>query len=209
MSKYVVTFARGFASGGKEVASRLAKELGIHCYENRVLTLASQMSGLDQKLFESVNEKVKKEGGFSNFLKGLPRAKKFISREEKFTSNDKLFEYQRKIIENLAENESCIIVGKCADYILQDRENVVSIYIEAPRSFCAKRTMENMKVSKEVAERTIAYTDKYRSDYYKYYTNGRSWTNPTNYDLTINTGRVGIENSVKLIKEYIKIKGII
>ena len=209
MGKYVITFARGFGSGGKEVASRLAKELGIHCYENRVLTLASQMSGLDQKLFDSVNEKVKKAGGFSHFLRGLPRARKYISRDEKFNSDDKLFEYQNKIIKNLADNESCVIVGKCADYVLRDRENVVSIYIEAPREFCVKRTMEHMKVSKEVAEKTIIYTDKYRSDYYKYYTKGRSWTNPTNYDLTINTEKVGIGDSVSLIKEYLQLKKLL
>ena len=75
MENYVVTFARGFGTGGKEIASKLAKELGIHCYENRILTLASQMSGLDEKLFQEVNEKVRSNGGFSSFLKGLPRAK--------------------------------------------------------------------------------------------------------------------------------------
>ena len=209
MDKYVITVARGFGSGGKEVASRLAKELGIHYYENRVLTLASQMSGLDQKLFEVVNEKVKKEGGFSNFLRGLPRAKKYITRNEKFASDDKLFEYQSKIIKNLADNEACVIVGKCADYILRGQENVVSIYLEAPRSFCIKRTMEHMKVSKEVAESTIVHTDKYRAEYYKYYTGGKTWTNPINYDLTINTEKVGIGNSVKLIKDYLITKGLL
>ena len=70
MENYVVTFARGFGTGGKEIASKLAKELGIHCYENRILTLASQMSGLDEKLFQEVNEKVRSNGGFSSFLKG-------------------------------------------------------------------------------------------------------------------------------------------
>ena len=75
MKNYVVTFARGFGTGGKEIASKLAKELGIHCYENRILTLASQLSGLDEQLFEEVNEKIRAHGGFSSFLKGLPRAK--------------------------------------------------------------------------------------------------------------------------------------
>ena len=69
MENYVVTFARGFGTGGKEIASKLAKELGIHCYENRILTLASQMSGLDEKLFQEVNEKVRSNGGFSSFFK--------------------------------------------------------------------------------------------------------------------------------------------
>lgn len=209
MDNFVVTFARGFGTGGKEIASLLAKDLGIHCYENRILTLASQMSGLDEKLFQSVNEKVRDNGGFSSFLKGLPRAKSYITRNEKFVSDDKLFEIQSDIIKNLADTESCVIVGKCADYILRDRPNVVSIYIEAPRAFCLKRTMEKMGVTKEVAAATIEQTDKFRADYYKYYTKGNYWTNPVNYDMTLNSEKVGIEDSVKLIKQYLRIKGFI
>lgn len=209
MDNFVVTFARGFGTGGKEIASKLAKELGIHCYENRILTLASQMSGLDEKLFQEVNEKVRSNGGFSSFLKGLPRAKSYIARNEKFVSDDKLFAYQCEIINNLADQESCVIVGKCADYVLRDRSNVVSIYIEAPRAFCVKRTMDNMGVTEEVANATISQTDKYRADYYQYYTKGNYWTNPVNYDLTINSEKVGIENSVKLIKNYLLIRGFI
>ena len=209
MDNFVVTFARGFGTGGKEIASLLAKDLGIHCYENRILTLASQMSGLDEKLFQSVNEKVRDNGGFSSFLKGLPRAKSYIARNEKFVSDEKLFEIQSDIIKNLADTESCVIVGKCADYILRDRPNVVSIYIEAPRAFCLNRTMEKMGVTKEVAAATIEQTDKFRADYYKYYTKGNYWTNPVNYDMTLNSEKVGIEDSVKLIKQYLRIKGLI
>lgn len=206
---FVITFARGFGTGGKEIASMLAKDLGIHCYENRILTLASQMSGLDEKVFQSVNEKMRDNGGFSSFLKGLPRAKSYIARNEKFVSDDKLFEYQSQIIRNLADQESCVIVGKCADYVLRDKTNVVSVYIEAPRAFCLKRTMEHMGVTKEVAEATIEKTDKYRADYYKYYTHGNYWTNPVNYDLTLNSEKVGIEECVELIKQYLVIKGYI
>ena len=209
MENYVITFARGFGTGGKEIASKLAKELGIHCYENRILTLASQLSGLDEKLFEEVNEKVRTNGGFSSFLKGLPRSRQYISRNEKFVSDDTLFEYQKKIIENLADTESCVIVGKCADWVLRGRDNVVSIYIEAPRDFCIKRTMEHMGVTEETANATIEHTDKYRADYYKYYTHGNYWTNPVNYDLTLNSEKVGVDNCVKVIREYLKIKGLI
>lgn len=209
MDKYVVTFARGFGTGGKEIASKLAADLGIHCYENRILTLASQLSGLDEQLFEEVNEKVRSNGSFASFLKGLPRSRNYISRNEKFVSDDSLFDYQKQIIENLADTESCVIVGKCADWILRGRENVVSIYIEAPRDFCIKRTMANMGVTEETACATIAHTDKYRSDYYKYYTNGNYWTNPVNYDMTLNSEKVGIDNCVSVIKEYLKIKKLI
>lgn len=209
MDNYVVTFARGFGTGGKEIASKLAKELGIHCYENRILTLASQLSGLDEQLFKDVNEKVRNYGGFSGFLRGLPRSRQYISRNEKFVSDDTLFEYQKQIIKNLADTESCVIVGKCADWVLRGRDNVVSIYIEAPRDFCLKRTMENMGVTEDVAAATIAHTDKYRADYYKYYTHGRIWTNPINYDMTLNSEKAGVDNCVAVIKEYLKIKKLI
>ncbi|MGN0267120.1 MAG: cytidylate kinase-like family protein [Lachnospiraceae bacterium] len=209
MEKFVVTFARGFGTGGKVIASRLAKELGIHCYENRILTLASQMSGLDENVFKEVNEKIRETNSISSFLRGLPRSKGYIARNEKFVSDDKLFEYQSEIIRNLAEKESCVIVGKCADYVLRDRSNVVSIYIEAPRDFCVQRTMENMGVSEEVANATIERTDKYRADYYEYYTHGNYWTNPVNYDMTLNSQRVGVSNCVKMIEQYLIIKGLI
>lgn len=209
MEKFVVTFARGFGSGGKEIASVLAKDLGIHCYENRILTLASQMSGLDEKLFQEVNEKIRTNGGFSSFMKGLPRTRRFIARNEKFVSDDKLFEYQSEIIKNLADQESCVIVGKCADYVLRDRPNVVSVYIEAPRAFCVKRIIANLGVTEDVAHATIKKTDKYRADYYQYYTHGNYWTNPVNYDMTLNSEKVGIADSVKLIEQYLMIKGFI
>lgn len=209
MDNFVVTFARGFGSGGKEIASCLAKELGIHCYENRILTLASQMSGLDEKLFQEVNEKIRNNGGFSNFLRGLPRSRHYIVRNEKFVSDDKLFEYQSEIIKNLADQESCVIVGKCADYVLRDRQNVVSIYIEAPRAFCVRRTIEHMGVTEEVAHATITQTDKFRANYYQYYTHGNYWTNPVNYDMTLNSEKVGVYNCVKTIEQYLIIKGLI
>lgn len=209
MENFIVTFARGFGTGGKEIASMLAKDLGIHCYENRILTLASQMSGLDEKLFLDINERIRSNGGFTGFLKGLPRSRQYIARNEKFVSDDRLFEYQSQIIRNLADQESCVIVGKCADYVLKGRKNVVSIYIEAPRAFCLERTMQRMKVSSDVAAATIENTDKYRADYYKYYTKGNYWTNPVNYDMTLNSEKVGIAGCVKMIEEYLVMKGLI
>ena len=209
MENFVVTFARGFGTGGKAIASQLAKDLGIHCYENRILTLASQLSGLDESVFSAVNEKMRESSGFSAFLKGLPRSRNYIAKNEKFVSDDKLFEYQSQIIRDLADKESCVIVGKCADYVLKGRPNVVSVYVEAPRAFCVERTIKNMGVTEEVAHATIERTDKYRADYYQYYTHGNYWTNPVNYDLTLNSEKVGVENCVKVIEQYLIIKGLI
>ncbi|MDR2043848.1 MAG: cytidylate kinase-like family protein [Clostridium sp.] len=205
MDHYVITVARGFGSGGKEVASRLAAELGISCYENRILTLASQLSGLDEDLFNEVNEKIRGKK-FSSLLRGLPKSFKPNPVDTDFVSDKRLFEFQKQIILNLAQSESCVIVGKCADWILKDCPHVISIYMEAPRAFCVERVMNKMKVNEETAHTSIAKTDQYRAAYYEHYTGGNHWTNPVNYDLTINSQRVGIDNCVRLIKEYLKIR---
>lgn len=209
--KFVVTVARGFGTGGKEIASRLAADLGIHCYENRILTLASEMSGVPEKEFMRANEKLIKSKGFAALLAGMTRTRNstYLAKKD-FSSNDRLFFCQKKIIENLANSEeSCVIVGKCADWILKDRDDVISIYIEAPRAFCLERTMEHMKCDEETANRTITETDQYRADYYKYYTNGNYWTNPVNYDMTLNSERVGIAGCVAHIKSLLKLKEFI
>ncbi|MBO5522453.1 MAG: cytidylate kinase-like family protein [Roseburia sp.] len=205
MKNYVITVARGFGSGGKQIASKLAKELGIHCYENRILTLASQMSGLDEQLFLEVNEKMR-DRKVSSFLRGLPITSKPKPEEREFASDERLFEIQKQIIEHLADSESCVIVGKCADWILKDRDNVVSVYIEAPRRYCLKEIMERMGVNEATAHKSIEQTDKYRAAYYEHYTGGNYWTNPVNYDMTLNSERVGMENCVKVILDYLKMK---
>lgn len=205
MEQYVITIARGFGSGGKEIANKLAEELNIVCYENRILTLASQLSGLDEELFTEVNEKMRGKK-FMGLLKGLPRTVKPRPVDDEFVSDERLFEFQKQIINNLAETESCIIVGKCADWVLKDHPNVISIYIEAPRDFCVQRVMEKMNVNEETAHTSIQKTDQYRASYYEHYTGGNYWTNPVNYDMTLNSGRVGIDHSVKMIKEYLYLK---
>lgn len=205
MENVVITVARGFGSGGKRIASQIAHDLGIHCYENRILTLASQMSGIDESVMAEVNEKVRGKNFFHSLINGLPhRGEPKV--EGEFKSDEHIFELQKEIIENLASTESCVIVGKCADWILKDRPNVISVYIEAPREYCRNTIMNRMQVNAAVADRSIDQTDKYRAEYYKHYTGGNYWTNPVNYDLTLNSERVGFENCVKVIEEYIKIK---
>lgn len=205
MDNVVITIARGFGSGGKRIGSKVAEDLGIHCYENRILTLASQMSGIDESVLAEVNEKMRGKSLFQSLIKGLPHSKS-PKAEGDFVSDEHIFELQKQIIENLANTESCVIVGKCADWILKDRPNVVSVYIEAPREYCRKTIMERMQVNEAVADRSITQTDKYRAEYYKHYTGGNYWTNPVNYDITLNSARVGFDNCVKMIEELIKIK---
>lgn len=205
MENYVITVARGFGSGGKQVAEKLAKVLGIDCYEHRILAYASQKYGIDAHEFEEADEKLRG----SYISKQLAKLQKSILPRPvigRFVSDDELFAYQTEVIKKLCDEKSCIIIGKCADYVLKDRKNVVSVYIEAPRPFCRKRIMERLNVPAEEADRLIEKTDKYRAEYYKYYTHGNYWTNPVNYDLTLNSERIGLDNCVNLIRDYLKIK---
>ena len=200
MENFVITFARGFGTGGKAIASQLAKELGIHCYENRILTLASQLSGLDENIFQEVNEKMRETSGFSSFLRGLPRSRRYISRNEKFVSDDKLFEYQSEIIKDLAEKESCVIVGRCADYILKDRSDVLNVFIYADKAYRAERIVRLYGQSDKKPEDRLEDKDKRRSVNYKHYT-GQNWGEMRNYDLCLNSAVFSEDTCTQLIAE--------
>lgn len=205
VKNYVITIARGFGSGGKALGIRLAEELGITCYENRILVLASQITGKETAELIEVDEKLR-PGVFQTLLRKLPTRTEPTAVEKKFESDKAIFQCQCKIIEELAETESCIIIGKCADYILKDRENICSLYIEAPRRYCLNRITERLKVDEKEAAHLIEKTDQYRADYYAYYTEGQNWTNPVNYDMTFNMERVGEEHAVSVIKDYLMLK---
>lgn len=207
MKNYVITIARGYGSGGKQIALKLGQELGIECYEHRILALASEYSNIDGESLIANDEKLS-----GSLMKNrLERAASELGLRpmtRKFSARQEIFDQQRKIIEKLADTESCIIVGKCADDILKGRSNVINLYIEAPRSFCRARIMQRQQVGVEEADRLISLTDRYRADYYKFYTGGKEWTNPTNYDLVINSERMSFDEIISLIKALLKIRGI-
>jgi cytidylate kinase len=207
MNNFVITIARGFGSGGKQVGLALSRDLKIPCYESQILALASEYSGINKSRFVKVDEKLPLPFSFLPKLKSTPSTDHIMTpQDRKFTSAKNLFNIQTKIIRELAEKESCIIIGKCANYVLRDFNNVISVYIEAPRAYCLKNVMEKMDATEEEAHRLITETDRYRAAYFKYYTRGRVWTDPVLYDMTLNSERVGIEKCAKLIKEYINIK---
>lgn len=206
MDHYVITIARGFGSGGKEIGSKLAARLGIPCYESQILKMASDESGLNEALFSQVDEKLNVEGRVRSYLRRVPFEKVATPSMKEFTSDINLFNIQTQIIRHLANSESCIIIGKCADYVLRKYPNVLSVYIEAPRSACVNSIMNKMGVTEAEAHKLIEKTDKYRADYYKYYTHGGYWTNPVNYDLTLNSDRVGRDKCVDVLEQFLKIK---
>lgn len=206
MDNYVLTIARGFGSGGKEIGSRLAKRLNIQCYESQILKMASDESGLNEALFQQADEKLDAYSLIKNYLRKIPFNEVAEPSDREFVSNENLFNIQSQIIRHLARSESCIIIGKCADYVLKDFSNVISVYIEAPREVCVESIVNKLGIREAEAHKLIEKTDKYRADYYRYYTKGGYWTNPVNYDLTLNSDRIGREKCVDVLEWYVKFK---
>ena len=207
MSNYVITIARGFGSGGKRIGMQLAKELGVPCYENQILTMASDDSGINRELFAEVDEKLRGSYIISR-LKGLPSEYIIEPSEKNFVSDVNLFNYQAKIIRELAAAESCVIIGRCADHILRDCKNAVKVFVCASKEFCVNTVKEQLFVSEAEAERMVNKTDKYRGDYYKYYSGGKSWNDPANYDICLNSESLGDDGVIAAIKNLLEIKGL-
>ena len=203
MDHIVITIARSYGSGGRTLGKLLAKEMGINCYDREILRMASEQSGINEALFGQVDEKIKTMPLFrisNNIYKG----EIFPPDSDEFTSDDNLFNYQAKIIKELAKTESCIIIGRCADFILKDEPDVVRLFFCAPRKDCIKRVMSQNGGTEREIIRKIEKTDKYRSDYYRYHT-GKDWNDARNYDFCLNTTSTSYDKLIKAVKEYIHI----
>lgn len=200
----VITIARTFGSGGKHAAESLSRRLGIPWYDKDIMTLASEASGIDRRYFVKNNEKLSTRT-FIKLLTGRKHEAYSITPiEGDFVSNEELFDYQSQLIRYLGLSRSCIILGKCADNILGDLKEVYRFFIDAPLCDLTGEISSQLGLVPEDAEDMVRKTNKYRSDYYKYYT-GREWKDPANYDLMINSTRAGRENIDEIIIAYIEI----
>jgi cytidylate kinase len=204
MSKYVITIARGYGSGGRTIGKMLSEELGIHYYDRELLRLASDDSGINEKLFAKADEKLQKSLLYKIARKAY-KGELIPPDNDDFISNDNLFNYQAKIIKELAEQETCVIVGRAADYILKDNDNVVKVFVHAPLEVCIKNLKEMTVNPEKDIEKQIASIDKRRTEYYKYYT-GRNWEDAKNYDLCLNSSQLGFDKCVEIVKAYLDIR---
>ena len=203
MDNIVITIARQYGSGGKTIGAMLARDLGINCYSREILKMASEESGINERLFGQADERVKIASWFKVLKK--PYEGELLPPESSgFVSDENLFNYQAKVIKDLAEKESCVIVGRCADFVLKDYPNVMSVFIHADKDFCMERSLERNSMTRPEMERFIEKTDKYRGDFYRYYT-GHQW-DARNYDLCLNSGKLGFEKCVEAIKGYMKVR---
>ena len=197
----IITIARGMGSGGRTIGKMLSEELGIKYYDKDLIRLASEESGINEAFFGRVDEKIK-----TSFIKrgGVYKGGVIDPSSKEFTSDKNLFNFQAMIIKQLADKEPAVIVGRCADYILKEREDVIRLFIYCDEKTAVKNVIEAYGISEKEAEKLIEKTDKDRSSYYKYYT-GRDWQNAMNYNICLDTSRLDYATCVKIIKGYIDI----
>lgn len=204
MSKFVITIARQYGSGGKTIGNMLAKELNVNCYSREILKMASEDSGINERFFNEVDEKLKNNSLF-RIMKKVYKGELLPPDSDDFTSTQNLFNYQAKIIKEIAAQESCVIIGRCADFVLKDNEDVVSVFIHAPEDYCLIQAEERGAYHGKDLDKYIAKRDKYRSEYYRYHT-GQEWNDARNYDLCLNSKKLGFDGCVKAIVDYLKYK---
>ena len=200
MDHFVIAITRTCGSGATSIGRILAKNLGVELYDRNILRLASDDSGISEELFARADEDQKQSLLFRASQKvytgGLIPPEK-----EDFTSNNNLFNYQAKVLRELADESSYVVIGRAADYVLRDKPDLVRVYIYASREKCIQKEMNRQKIDWKAADRFISKTDKYRRDYYRYLT-GQEWENMQNYDVCINTTQMTYEQAAKAIQDF-------
>ena len=200
----IVTISREFGSGGREIGKRLADKLNVPFYDKELLEMASKESGIARELF------VKNDESYTNsFLYSLVMGTYPVSPDGRLNPelplNHKIFLAQFETIKKLAEKGPCVIVGRCADYVLKEEPNVIDFFISGNMYDKKKRILERYDIEKPKVEEFIRKTDKRRASYYNYYTDMK-WGDARNFDLCINSSKSGIDGAVDLMLAYIGIK---
>ena len=202
MDKFVITVARETGSGGHNITRKLSEALGVPYYDRDLLRKASEFSGIHERLFGAADERI----GLKEMLSA---AEKVYTGEvlppdsDDFTSTRNLFSFQAKIIKELAETESCIILGRCANYLLADRKDVLRVFIHAPLEAREERVASySLAWSPREVTKYIRLEDKRRASYYRYYT-GEEWRDAAAYDLSLDSEALGEEGCVQRILDVL------
>ena len=200
MDHFIITIARENGSGGRNIASKLSDKLGVPFYDRELLRLASDVNGINESLYGIADERVGR-------LEMMTAAKKVYTGEilppddDDFISTRNLFSFQAKVIKELAGNGSCIIVGRCADFLLSDRKDVLRIFIHAPLEARKARVASfSLAWSEREVAKHIRDEDRRRREYYRYFT-GDSWYDITHYDLSLDSAALGEDGCVSMIEK--------
>ena len=200
----VITVGRQYGSGGREIGTMLAKQLGIAYYDDMLLKEAAEESGLCEELFRSFDERPK------SFLYSIAMDPYSFSMNHvtpKGSIEQQVYLATYDTIKKLADKGPCVLIGLCADYSLKDRYDVINLFITAPLENRIKRVAARNGISENEAKDRIKKTDKSRASYYNYYS-AKDWGDAKSYDLCIDSSLLGIDGTVELLKDLIRIKGI-
>ncbi|WP_418474597.1 cytidylate kinase-like family protein [Frisingicoccus sp.] len=204
-NNYIITIGREYGSGGHEIGEKLAEQLGIKCYDKEIVDMAIKEKGIDPEEIEKADERkgnsILHPGGY--FMNGwngkdIPAFGNFGG-----SKNDKIFRVESEIIHELAEKESCVIVGRCADSLLRDQENVMRVFVQAPKDVRTERIAKKYDITEERAKKEIDRVDKMRDAYYQYYTDDK-WGGRNSKDFVINSAFLGIDGSVDFLKSAVE-----
>lgn len=204
MDKFVINVGRQLGSGGREISAELAKRLGISYFDKELLTVAAQESGMSKEFFEKADEQASQplKGGLFGIR--FPFYGNALSTMN-YLSNDALFQMQSDAIRKLAEEKSCLFIGRCADYILRENPRSVNIFISASLSFRMERIARLEGISPAEAEEMIHRVEKHRAEFYNYYSNKR-WGAAESYHLCIDSSVLGIAKTTDFIEEFVRAK---
>ena len=189
--KFVITISREYGSGGRFIGKLVAEKLGINFYDSEILTKASELTGISKVFLEGYDETKESIFTYAQGLYGMD-----------MSIGQKVFLAQFEAIKRIAESESCVIVGRCADYVLKENPNVVTVFICAPQEEKINRAITYYGIEPNKASSVINKKNKKRRSYYNFYTD-KDWGNPSSYDLCINS-KNGIETAVDAICAYTK-----
>ena len=200
MGKHIITISRSYGSGGRQVAKAISRELGIHYYDKELMTMVSMEHGINMSIVSGADEK-HEESRFKKYSGSeiaSPSSKKYLSK-------DNIFNMTAGIIRDIADkDESAVIVGRCAHFVLQDHPDVVRVFIHADEDDLIENAIKYDGCDRDEAIRRIDRINKERAAYHRYYTD-HEWNDARCYDLCLNTSKISIEKCVEVIEEYLKI----
>ena len=194
MGYKIITINREFESGGSEIAQAVAQKLHIPYIDKFLITEAAQQGGFTMERTEATDEKLASRFEYSQ----VAAAKYYGGMDVHFTANEQVAKVQFQLTKDLAESGPCVIVGRCANYLLRDRDDVLDVFIHAGFDYRLKRTIEKLGLPENKAEKVLKQADKGRKEYYSYYT-GMEWEDPDSYHLVLNSDKLDFDLCVELI----------
>lgn len=194
----IITISRQYGSGGREIGKKLAVKYNIPFYDNEIITMAAKESGFAEKYFQDPEKNAS-----NSFLYSIVRGMQYQYRNATpWSLEETVYTTQSEIIRKVADEGPCVIIGRCADYILGGRSDVVKVFVHADIEFRTDRAMKIDNIDPNEAESIVIKKDKRRMNYYNYHADTK-WGDALNYDICINSGTCGIDRTVDIISSYI------